>query len=573
MMNKKSLQIIFMIAGCVPALAFAESLLFQSVEVAATGNPYAILEAGPDGDALYAINNSASPTVERFTVRNDGVLINESAFTSAQPTLEGATSAVFSPNGDVLLIGNNSNSSTSPFGLYAFSVSGNGFEAIDFLNSNGGVPEDGLFDDINVTAVAISPDGNNIYVTGTETTSGNGVVAVLGDITYSPSLDRVSYTPLAAANERVLESDSTALSALDTPVDIAATANGVYVISDSATVEDALIYFTRNTDSGVLTFSSFTSASTGVSQLSNPADLLLAEIGGNQNIFIAAAGSNTIIQFEQTEATAAPALKRIYGQLDDNGTPNVAGLGGVFRLIMNSSNTVMHAAAIAASRITSFYVDDGILINTPDPSPVVEGGTTTGGVSISGIAGVNLLALGADDAYLYATSSLSSSIGLARFSRQSNLSVDVTAINRGRVQPGELTAFSIVLENEGPADAPRIQLSLTPSHAVTDISVAPGSSDLAQCVLTSESNAGNILCEGALLANGGRFSVEVTMRPTLITTASIAAQAISGNQGGIVSDRDSITVGSPKNGSLAIGLWAHLLLLFIYLSRQFTKPR
>ena len=218
MIKKKSIQILFIMAGLVPALAFAEALLFQSVEVAATENPYAILAASPDGDALFAINNSASPTVERFTVRDDGVLINEGAFASAQASLEGASSAVFSPNADVLLVGNNSTGAR--FGLYAFAVTGNGFSEIDFLNSNGGVSEDGLFDDINVTAVAISPDGNNIYVAGTEIVSGEGVVAVLNDITYSPSQGRVGYTPLAVADERVLETDSVALSALDAPVDL-----------------------------------------------------------------------------------------------------------------------------------------------------------------------------------------------------------------------------------------------------------------------------------------------------------------------------------------------------------------
>ena len=141
------------------------------------------------------------------------------------------------------------------------------------------------------------------------------------------------------------------------------------------------------------------------------------------------------------------------------------------------------------------------------------------------------------------------------------------------MQPGELTAFSIVLENEGPADAPRVQLSLTPSSTVTDITIAPGSADLAQCVLTTQSGAGTILCEGTLLANGGSFAVEVSMRPTLVTTASVTAQATSGNQGGIVSDQDSISVGSRNNGSLAIGLWVHLLLLFIFLTRRFARPR
>lgn len=575
MIKKKSVQFLLIAAVLAPAITFAETLLFQNVE--STGqSQYAVLTASPDGSTLYAINNSATPGVERFSVNSSGTLSSDFAVSTSQAGLEGATSAAFSPDADVLLLGNDS--AGARFGLYAFSLgdSGNGFEPLQFANSNGGATEAGLFDDINVTDVAISPDGKNIYVTGTLIGgAAEGVIAVLGGIKYLPNLNRVEYTPFASSVDlRVLETDSTALSALDQPVGIAITTGGAYVISSSNAVDDALVYLLRDGNTGALTFNSIASSATGISELRDPADILVASIDSKDNIFIADKESGTIIQFEQTEISSALALQRIYGKLGDNGQPDVSGLSGVSKLIMNTDRTVLHAAATAASTITSFYVDSGLLIKSPDTTAVTQGLKTTNGVAVAGIGGVDLLALGNGDEFLYAGASISPTVGLAKFTRESNVSLAVTSVRRGRVQPGVVTPFSVVLTNNGPADAPGFLLRITPSHAVTDVTVDAANADLGTCVLTSEANARSILCKGALLANGATFGVEVSMRPTRVTTASVSALAGSGNHAAssIVRASDSIAVGETKNGTLSMGLLAHLLLLLMYVARRSKAP-
>lgn len=560
-----------------PGVLHAEALLFQGTE--ATGNAsYDFLEATPDGKFLYAINEAAT-SVESFSIASDGRL--QAALPSTTlPNLAGTQSFTFSPDADFILLGNDSgNAIGGRAGLYAFSRgTTQGFVAAEFYLAGATTPTTDLFDHINVKGVAVTPDRKNIYVVGqriagTGLDTDEGLVGIISDVTYTASTNRIDYAELTVvANRQVEQNDAvtpaSSVADLDAPVGVVATDESVYVISDSTT--DAFLHFSRDAAAeGALTFKSSVTTATGASDLQNPKDMLLLGSGSSTQIFVAASTASTgaIVQFEHSVASLSPVLKQVYSA---TGEPEIEGLVGVAKLLSSSTGGgVVYAASPTAQRITPFYLDEGELLPIQNDKAITEGAATTSGGNISGLAGVDLLAVGNAREHLYADSSVSATTGLARFSRQSDLSVVVSNSNRRVIQPGQLAGFVVTATNTGLTDAPGFVMNLSPSHAVSAIT----GTDSASCTTTSQASSVSIACEKELLEKDEVFTVNVVMSPRSVTTASLRATAFSRNEiSGIntaVTDSAEVKVGEFKNGTLSMGVFMYMILLsFYYLRRK-----
>lgn len=581
--------------------AYAEVLLFEGLDDEAVATTYDILEVVPNAasNILYGINGGTNPSVESFEVLSTGELQHRTNFApltgAAVPEgVAGAKAMAFSPTGQFMLIANDSDNTATPSreGLYAFFGGGNGtFNEVKFYRKNSGDPllnsTIGIFDEINATAVAVSANGENIYVVGKKiggTNPGEGVIGILSGVTFNAGSNLVEYT-----NIRVMGGVSNSIPQLISPVDVGLSSDGnnIYVLSsdevaNSGTANnDALLHFVDASPQP--TFRSFVKNGAGVTALDGPADMVVTNSAASGiNIFIAASQSGSIIQLQQADAALTPALKKEYNSIAPN---SVLGLTGVSKLLLTSSAGMLYAAATGANQITSFIFDNtvgksGLLIPTRgfDENEVREGLQTSTGRTISGITSVNRMALSGSRGTLYATSSLAGTTSqIARFSKRSRLSTVVNALNPHTIQPGQLAQFQIIVTNgisnsggalPSQADAPGFILTLSGiSHQVVT-STSDGT-----CVTTEEGNTRSVECTTNVLKNGATFTVDAQMTPQLITTAGLNARATSRNTvtddgTSQSSDSASVAVGEFKNGTLSFGVLAHLALLVLFIWRR-----
>lgn len=550
---KKILFLIITLLTFYTGGSFASSIVFQGLFSGISNNQYSIVESTPDGKFIYAINSS-SGSIESFSVLTTGEL-QSSTQNVVVPGLKGAQTLEFNTSSDFILVG--TDSTNTQFGLHAyFRGQSGGFEPAKFLSSAGGATtEDGLFDHINVQGVAVSPDGKNIYVTGTCMGAGDcpdaneGVVAVLTSIEFDSANKQVKYTKPTAASDFIVEQDPI-IDALDSPVAIEATLENVFVLSDTndATKSDAIVYFDRNKNSGLLSNPANISANSGLSDLAEPRDLVVSSSNGQ--IFVAASGSGAILQF--TKGSGVPlALKKTFKTLPSNvqepsGVAKVDGLSGVSALAALPGSSSLYALSPTLNRIVPFYLDEDNLVPVQNNIIIAPSADST----IKGLNGVKFLAAVNGGQNFYASGS-SAVTGFAKFSRQSKLDLLVESQNRTKVQPGQIASFGVTLTNMGPADAPAVELTMSPSNSVVSITGTGASS----CETSTKSGRPQISCNIPLLANTDKFTVNVAIRPTTVESTSLLVAARSINvvsrESSSVSGSAKIAVGSFKSGALS----------------------
>lgn len=542
----------------------AQPLVFEDIG-ATLGSDYTLLESTPDGKFIYAING-ANGDVEIYQVSESGGLVSPQSLNVANVT--GGQAFSFSSDGTLSIVGT-SNASTAE-GVYAFSRdAGAGFVAVPFKLNGTGPDEDGLLDDVDVRAVSISPDGKSIYIAGVDSTNGGdspagsagaeGVIAVIEGVEYvAPT--HVSYTNISFHEQNDTTGMTVSVPELVVPSALVATSDSVYALSNGvAANEDAFLHFTRDANTGKLTFSRSVSQANGVAELANPSQLLVQGEGANTRVFVGAnpvAGNGFILQFNRASVALSPSLARVYG---NDTAPAINNLGFINDLVSTESLIyVISSNAPGSGRITPLLLDEDVLQQVENQQPIVNNST-------NGLANAALAVLANDNQHLYVTSSVASA-GLSRWGRSSNLSLVVTAQNRQQIQPGQVAGFTIVATNNGPADAPGVELVLIPSHTVTSL----GGANSNLCETNTTSSGTRIVCSSDLLSVSDTITVELAMRPTAITRASVNGSVRSSNAGdtsSASSDSDVVPVGSFKNGSLAIGFGLHLVLMLLYILR------
>jgi|GEM_PF-5961427 len=595
-----------------PYLANAEALLYQAVE-STTQDGYDFLETNASGDFLYAIKKSPAG-IESFSVGSDGGLLPSLTATATSGTpisatlaneIAGANSLVFSPASDFMLMANDSAGGRA--GLYAYyRGAGGGFDAVEFRQGAGLTLVGDLFADIVVQTVLVAQDGKTIYVAGRREASlsvtgldvGEGVIGVIDGVKFnsgtSPKSIEFTTTTLVEQYDTVTTSNSVAL--LENPVGMALLGENLYVISDAVSgggaddtctvfptapsaCVDALLNFSKATTGGTLTFKAAITESSGAPGLLDPKDIVLMGSSSATQIMIAASGSSSILQFEQTTASLSPSLKKVYSAVSD---PKISGLNGVSNLEASSVGGVLYAASPSINTITPLRFDNDLLeLKEITDGLVVQNASVGSGVQ--GLSAVDQLAVGNAREHLYADSIASTpagfQTGIARLSRQSNLTLVVKSQSRRLIQPGQIAGFVVTATNEGVADAPGFNMTLSPSHTVTDITsptiTGVSGTDAATCKTSVDAGISRVSCTSDLLKVNDTFTINIAMVPRGVTTASLRATVFSSNEiAGVnttVSDSDEIKVGEFKNGTLATNFYLYLLLLGLHFFRSRKK--
>jgi hypothetical protein len=455
-----------------------------------------------------------------------------------------------------------------------------------------------LFADIVVQTVLVAQGGKTIYVAGRREASpsvtgldvGEGVIGVIDGVKFnsgtSPKSIEFTTTTLVEQYDTVTTSNSVAL--LENPVGMALLGENLYVISDAVSgggasdtctvfptapsaCVDALLNFSKAATGGTLTLKAAITESSGAPGLLDPKDIVFMGSSSATQIMIAASGSSSILQFEQTTASLSPSLKKVYSAVSD---PKISGLNGVSNLEASSVGGVLYAASPSINTITPLRFDNDLLeLKEITDGLVVQNASVGSGVQ--GLSAVDQLAVGNAREHLYADSIDSTpagfQTGIARLSRQSNLTVVVKSQSRRLIQPGQIAGFVVTATNEGVADAPGFNMSLSPSHTVTGVS----GTDAATCKTSVDAGISRVSCISDLLKVNDTFTINIAMIPRGVTTASLRATVFSSNEiAGVnttVSDSDEIKVGEFKNGTLATNVYLYLLLLCLHFLRSRKK--
>lgn len=558
---RKHLNIIFMFIASLVAPSVAQSAVLEFLSFqTTTQSVYSALESTPAGDYIYAVKGSSPETVESYFVRDDGTLESKLAAVSLAGIL-GAQSFRFSSDGRFALVGNDDSGGTR-HGLFAyFRGSEGGLEVSQFvLGAN--APVAGVLDGMNIKDALFSRDQKTIYAVGTQDNGGTpeGVIVALTGVQLDPTLKQVKYAgQTVIAQVTGANPVATLISPIKLAVSRTSATKDVYVISDAATADDdAFLHFTRNESTGELTFNTaIHNKMSGISDVDGLSDIHVTTNASSQNtIYVAAAGSDSIIQLAQTSST--PAISEKY----KNGSDQFAGLEDVSKLLFTGNTGLVYAASPVDKSITPFVLTNEGLEVIPDAGDIKDG---VG--SITGIEKVDLMVLGRFGRYVYAgTTDDDVKKGLATFSRVSELELTVTALNRRSIQPGQIAEFGVEVVNVGIADAPDFSLILNSNTTLNGSGVADtrvNGSDARSCTAEVAGGSPVITCELAQLKKDQRFSIIVSVLPRSVTTATLLGRALSRNAAPrIASDSAEVKVGEFKNGSLSMG-YIMLLILSI----------
>ncbi len=543
--------------------AQASVLVFEGEETSQAG--YDALLASPDGEYLYALD-AAGGQVDRFAVLDDGALSTAVPFTQAG--MSGATALAFNQDAGFVFLSNNgaADGVGGVGGLYAFLRNDSGGLDVAHFQAGTAVEEDFLLDNYDIRALVVASSGEQIYATGFDSTAQPVVITITG-VAFEPSNQRVKYTAVDVIAPAPVNLEVPVKMALSGGVGNVSQRN-LYILSDSVAGDDALIHFSRDANSGSLTYvTSFVANSNGLVGFAGLADLTVTSGFTKTTLYIAASEGDAIFQFEQGNEDTSLVLVRVYKE----GVDDLTGLDGVSALLQVASNGAIYALSstgLSNGRITPFYVDDGYLRAVQNEAPVAQG-VVQDSVTISGLAGAHALAMANTRENLYVVGpAAAGNTGIARFSRASDLSLDVVSLNVGTLQPGRLAEYTVTLSNNGNADAPGVQLAVSTTHPLVRIS----GDDAGLCEATLTSGGSSITCNAVVLEAEDSLTVNFALRTSGVSTVTLSASAASRNEiSGLdssVSDSAETKVGEFKNGTLALGAGLQLALLMVYLWRR-----
>ncbi len=228
--------------------------------------------------------------------------------------------------------------------------------------------------------IAISPDGKNLYATGTT----DDAVAVFA---------RDAVTGVLTAVEVQRESDP-AVDGLDGATAVALSPDGKNVYVASAD-DDALAVFSRDAGTGALTFVMRVKDGFGdldLGTIDGPVAVTVTPDGAQ--VMVAGALSDTLATFARDAGTGAVALQQVMR----DGVGGVDGLDLVQALLVSPGGRFVYAAGLADDAIAIFGRD------TESGELTYLGQAKNGQAGITGLDGVRGLAMTPDGLFLFATS-------------------------------------------------------------------------------------------------------------------------------------------------------------------------
>src|SRR5215813_5056146 len=311
--------------------------------------------------------------------------------------------------------------------------------------------------------VAISPDGNHVYVAAFD----GSTVAAFSRNASTGVLTQLSGTAgcIAENGDGVSCADGRGLSGAVSLV-VSPDGNNVYVASRNNTVA----IFSRNTTTGALTQLSGTAGciaetGDGVScadgkGLVNPIQLQLSSDG--KNVYVASAGSSAVAIFSRNTTTGVlTQLSGTAGCIAENGDGSTCadgkGLGEIVYVTVSPDGNNVYAAAEVSHAVTIFSRDaiTGALTQLSGLAGCISedgtSGTCTDGVALTGAIAVSV---SPDGAFVYAAAYISDAI--TSFSRSTGavpslmmLSSSDTAVPTSKVVTAGLSEQVYSTTNSG----------------------------------------------------------------------------------------------------------------------------
>lgn len=281
----------------------------------------------PDGDFVYAVSANSDAAVT-FARNPSGLLTFVGAVLDGQAgaRLDGAFALAISPDGKNVYVASDAEDALSAFGVVP--ETGALTPAGSFADGVAGV--DGL---ATAQSVAVSPDGKHVYAGG----RGDDAIAIFS---RDPFLGTLLFL------------DSVTNAGLGGVTDVALSPDGAFLYATGFDA-DALVRFTRNPTTGALTSPSVTSHAAGV----------VDGLDGPRSVEISHDGSRLVVTGDVGSVLALyrrdpdnGVLKLIQAEQDQKRTANA--LGGVRATALSRDGRHLYAAA---------PIDDAVVAFVPEP--------------------------------------------------------------------------------------------------------------------------------------------------------------------------------------------------------------
>jgi len=445
--------------------------------------------------------------------------------------LAGVNDVVVSPDGaQVYAAGFNSNS------VVAFSRNDTD-GSLSFAQSilDGANGADGL---AGASAVAISPDGTQVYVTGF-------AEAALAVFNRNAASGTLSYAT-------VYKNGIDSVAGLEGAFDVLVSPDGLYVYV-AAVTSDAVAVFSR-ADTGLL---NFIEAQTGITGMDGPNALAISP-EGNQ-LFVGNANSGNLTVFSRDVASGqlsnpqtlangtegisgfgsvsgiavSPAGDHVYVTSSGNSNSvvilnrdanggltfnqaildnagSVDGLGGAEDIVVTADGTYAYVAGANDSAFTVFT-------RNPNGSLDFVDFLRNGENGINGLGGARAIALSPGGTHIYVAGFTNNAIAVLRTSG-ADLSVSISD-SEDPIEIGTNVTYTVNVSNNGPDQATGVGLQVTLPANTSLISVTPnqGGCDAA--------TSGVFSCTLGALDNGANTQVRVVVAPSEPGVMRLAASA------------------------------------------------
>ena len=315
------------------AVASAQNLEFRS-SITQETNLAGVTHAAwsPDGNFLYAVANDDN-TLIQFIPDLDGSLTFGQVLrdgVGGVDGLDGAIAVAVSPDGDHVYVAGFVDDAVAVFGRDG----GSGELTFVETVTNGMNGVDGLD---GATSVVVSPDGAHVYVAGDDD---NAVVAfsrdgTTGQLTFVQAFRRLS--DMTAPRQLAISPDGAS----------------VYAV---ATVTSSVVVLSRDAMTGMLTF---IEAFEDLGLFGTPGPNEVQGLGGvnsvavspdGAHLYTAARFDDSIVVFDRDGGTGA----LTFNQLLDDGVDGVQGLNGAVHVAVSPDGANVYAAASVDDAITTF---------------------------------------------------------------------------------------------------------------------------------------------------------------------------------------------------------------------------
>jgi uncharacterized repeat protein (TIGR01451 family) len=390
------------------------------------------------------------------------------------------------------------------------------------------------------SSVAISPDGNHVYVTGRNTST----VVVFSRQNGQPSdagFGSLSYV-------QTIQNGLDSVSGIAGPTDVKLSPDGkhVYVLGGS---ENAIAVFARNPNSGSSSFGqlSFVASYTEVSGfggLVTPKSLLISADG--LFVYAASPGSDSVTVMARNATDGSLSFLEFW----QNGSSGVAGLNGAGDLVLSADEDYLYVAGSEEDAIAIF--DRNATTGLISFAGNIRNGDSTAvaGVSVQGLMGVSSVLVSADNRHLYVTAALDNALsGLNRDTATGDLTYMESIVDGlGGVAPGDPVNYIIVVGNNGPSDVSGARVVDHFPSEFQSVSWTCSATGGAGCVPSGTGSVDTLVNipagDSVIFTAGGLVRADVSGR--LINTATVEAPSgVSDSNQNNNSATDSNTVLTP----------------------------